>query len=213
MNTRVRAAREDDIELIAWVQQEAARSHLPLGLWDFAFPGPEAERLRIIARIAGARTRSSSHWSRFVVAEVEGAAAGALAGYGEPPGAAGEAWVQALWEALDAEGWSRERREAMLARLAPLWTCMPDAPGQAWVVEWAATRPGYRGRGVMGALLAAIVRRGRDLGHARVQLGVLIGNHRARRVYERAGFRVVEETRHPAFAAAVGSPGVWRMML
>jgi hypothetical protein len=56
----IRPARESDAAFIAWVQQEAARSHLPIGFFDLAFPGPDAERLRIIERMVRARRGASA---------------------------------------------------------------------------------------------------------------------------------------------------------
>jgi len=41
---------------------------------------------------------------------------------------------------------------------------------------------------------------------------VLIGNDGARRIYERAGFRVVAEFVHPEFQRVLGSPGNLRMV-
>ena len=79
MDYRIRPAVEADVPFIAWVQQEAARSHLPQGFWDLAIPGAEADRLRIVGRIAQSSPQSFCHWSRFLIAEVDGgAAAGAV---------------------------------------------------------------------------------------------------------------------------------------
>ncbi|MEW6268149.1 MAG: GNAT family N-acetyltransferase [Thermodesulfobacteriota bacterium] len=213
MKPRIRLATEADVPLIAWVQQEAARSHLPIGFWDLAFPGEDEQRLRIIARIARARPRSFCHWSGFLVAEVDGVPAAALSGYEEPSIAAGTALEEALQQALDEERWSVDQRAAMGARIVPFLTCIPETPEDAWVVEWVATRPEHRGKGVIKTLLEEVIARGRARGHSTVQIGVLIGNTPAQRAYEGAGFRVVDEKRHPDFEAALGSPGIRRLLL
>jgi translation initiation factor 4G len=213
MMVDIRPASEADVPLLAWVQQEAARSHLPVGFWDLAFPGPDADRLRVIERIARARARSFCHWSGFLVAELDGEPAAALSGYARPSIAAGSALEDALQQALDEEGWTERERAAMGSRIAPFLTCIPDTPEDAWVVEWVATRPEHRGKGLIKGLLEAIIARGRSRGHALVQIGVLIGNRPAQHAYESVGFRVVEEKRHPDFEAALGSPGIRRMVL
>lgn len=208
----IRDARESDLPLIAWVQQEAARSHLPRGFWDVAFPGADAERLRIIGRIAAAAPRSFCHWSGFLIAEADGRPAAALSAYTTPSVTAGSLLFAAMGEALDAEGWTEPQRQAMGARMAPFMTCIPDTAEDAWVIEWVATRPEYRGRGLVRALLHAVLERGAQRGHSQAQIAVLIGNTPAQRAYEGVGFRVADEKTHPDFEDAVGSPGIRRLL-
>lgn len=213
MTITVRPARETDIPFIAWVQQEAARSHLPRGFWDLAFPGTEPDRLRMIGRISGATARSFCHWSGFVIAEVDGKPAAGLSGYAKPSLATGQLLVDAMTEAFDAECWTAEQREAMGSRVAPFMTCIPDTPEEAWVVEWVATKPEHRGKGLVRALLGEIVARGRQGGHDLLQVCVLIGNTPAQRAYESAGFRVVDETRHIDFETTMDCPGIRRLLM
>jgi ribosomal protein S18 acetylase RimI-like enzyme len=212
MDFAIRPAVETDVPFLAWVQQEAARSHVPRGFWDFAYPGDEADRLRIVGRVSKAAARSFCHWSGFLVAEVDGRAVAALSGYTQPSVAAGSALVEALREALDAERWSDAQRDAMGVRIAPFMTCLPETAEDAWIIEWVATRPEYRGKGLVRALLDQILARGRARGHTHSQIAVLIGNTPAQRAYEGAGFRVVDEQTHPDFERAVGSPGIRRLL-
>lgn len=212
MDVQVRPASPIDAPFIAWVQQEAARSHLPLGFWDLAFPGDEAERLRMIERIACAEARSFCHWSGFLVAEVDGTAAAALCGYERPSEATGRLLSGAMLEAFDGAGWSVEQRQAMGERVAPFMTCIPETAEDAWVVEWVATRPEHRGRGLVRRLLEAIVARGHARGLPLSQVCVLIGNTPAQRAYEGAGFRVADEKCHPDFERALGTPGIRRLL-
>src|SRR4029453_6796039 len=111
MDIDIRPAIEADVPFISWVQQEAARSHLPLGFWDLALPGAESDRLRVVGRIAKAKPRSFCHFSGFLVAEADGRAAAALSAYTQPSISAGSALFEAMGEAFDAEGWSEEQRE------------------------------------------------------------------------------------------------------
>jgi translation initiation factor 4G len=212
MEPTIRAATADDAPFIAWVQQEASRSHLPFGFWDLAFPGPDEYRLRMIERICRAQARSFAHWSAFLVAEVDGRPAAALSGYANPSAATGALFVQAMGEALAAEGWNEARGGAMQQRIAPFLSCVPELPEEAWILEWVATLPAHRGRGLIRALLTAIVDVGRQRGHTLFQIGVLIGNTPAQRAYEGAGFRVVDEKRSPEFEATFGAPGVRRLL-
>jgi ribosomal protein S18 acetylase RimI-like enzyme len=212
MQIDIRDARPSDVPFLAWVQQEAARSHVPRGFWDFAFPGADADRLRIVGRIAAAAPVSFCHWSGFLVAETDGQAAAALSGYTTPSVTAGSELFAAMGEALDAEGWDEQQRQAMGERFAPFMTCLPDTAEDAWIIEWVATCPEHRGRGLVRALLHAILERGSARGHRQAQIAVLIGNTPAQRAYERVGFKVADEMTHPDFERAVGCPGIRRLL-
>jgi ribosomal protein S18 acetylase RimI-like enzyme len=212
MDVHIRSARESDVPFIAWVQQEAARSHRPLGFWDLAFPGADEDRLRILGRICKSSSRSFCHWSGFLVAEADGQAAAALSAYTNPSVLAGSALMEAMGEALDAERWTPAEREAMGERISPFMTCIPETPEDAWVIEWVATSPQFRGKGLVRNLLEEVLRRGKERGHALAQIGVLIGNTPAQRAYEGAGFRVADEKTHPDFERAIGSPGLRRLL-
>ncbi|MGH7789053.1 MAG: GNAT family N-acetyltransferase [Candidatus Binatia bacterium] len=214
MDVQIRPAIEADMPFLAWVQQEAARSHLPLGFWDLAFPGAEADRLRIVRNIGTSKrpARSFCHWSGFLVAEADGQVAAALSGYTNPTTAGGSALFEAIGDALDAEQWNAEQRQGMALRMQPFLTCIPDTAEDAWIIEWVATKPECRGKGLVRALLHAILARGREQGHAQAQIAVLIGNTPAQRAYEGVGFRVADEKTHADFERAVGSPGIRRLL-
>ena len=63
--------------------------------------------------------------------------------------------------------------------------------------------PARRGQGIGARLLEAVIDRA---GNRPVSLTTRIDNP-ARHLYERHGFDVVEEKRHPAYEARTGSPG------
>jgi len=212
MSTNIRPAGEDDAAFIAWVQQEAARSHLPYGFWDLAFFGPDEWRLPLIERIVRAQARSFCHWSGFLIAEVDGKPAAALSGYENPAVTAGVLLFAAMEEAFVHVGWTQQQSGAMQERIMPFLSCVPEASEDDWVVEWVATRPEQRGKGLVKALLREIVARGAELGHRQSQIAVLIGNTAAQRAYESAGFRTVDEKTSPSFEATFGAPGVRRML-
>jgi len=159
MDFTIRPADLADVSFLAWVQQEASRSHLPFGFWDIAIPGPDEYRLRILERICRAEARSFCHWSGFLIAAVDGKPAAGLSGYDQATAATGERLNEAMIEALTAEGWGPERLLAMQQRLTPFLTCAPEQPDDTWIVEWVATRPEYRGKGLVRALLRDAISR------------------------------------------------------
>ena len=94
------------------------------------------------------------------------------------------------------------------ARAASILSVAPEHDDDTWVVEHVATAPEFRRRGLTDRLLTAILDRGRERGCTTADIGVLIENDRAQAAYEKAGFRVVDEKRDPAFEAAYKCPGI-----
>lgn len=213
MSLTLRDATSRDLELLAWVQVEAARSHRPLGFWDLAFPGLDEPRLELVARIADAPgSPSFAHRDGFIVAELDGRPVGALSGYDPKIKKLGH-FIRAMDTVLEVEGWSEAHRTLIGTRLLPILACLSDTPDDRWVVEWVALRPEARGQGLLAPLLDAILERGREAGFAKAQITYLIGNVAAKRGYERAGFVTVDEKRSPEFEAVIGAPGTARMWM
>jgi ribosomal protein S18 acetylase RimI-like enzyme len=196
-------ARRDHIPFLAWVMLTASRSHLERGLWDFFVGGTEAECLRFLEALARTPTRHWAHYSNFIVAESDGKPVSALCGYFETP-----TLIQGIREAGQALGRSEEEDAAGWQRASSIRYCAPEhAPG-AWIVENVATLPQLRRRGLVDRLLAEILEKGRMTDATVAEVGVLIGNDPAQRAYEKAGFVVVDEKRHPEFEDVYKSPGI-----
>jgi ribosomal protein S18 acetylase RimI-like enzyme len=86
--------------------------------------------------------------------------------------------------------------------------CIPKDTEGAWIIDSVATRPEYRRKGLVDRLLLAILEKGRQKGFQRAQISIYIGNRPAQRAYEKHGFKIVDEKRHPDFEAEIGSPGM-----
>jgi len=205
----LRAARGADVPFLAEVLCMAGRGHLSRGPWDLALPDA-AERTRLLVALAGGPNASWCHRSAFRVADVDGVAGSALVAF-EPSDQGDASLARPLGAALESIGWSPEK----IGTLAPIFgaysTCFPDMPEGAWILENVGTRPELRRRGLVARLLDDALERGRARGLATAQIACLIGNEAAQRAYERAGFRVVEERKDPAFEALLGAPGFSRM--
>ncbi len=200
-------AQRDHAAFIAWVTLAAHRSHMVRGLWDFVVGGAEADCLRFLEALT---TTSQPHWvhsSTFIVAEVDGEPAAALGGYfDEELGMS--ALAKAMPEANERVGRTEEDSQAGFARAGSIVHCEPEhAPG-VWIVENVATLPAFRRQGLVARLLDEILERGRERGATQADIGVFIGNDGAQFAYERAGFEVTGELRHPEFEAVYGCPGV-----
>ncbi|MGQ0805278.1 MAG: GNAT family N-acetyltransferase [Actinomycetota bacterium] len=207
MATSLVDARPDHARFVAWVVLTAFRSHLERGLWDFFVDEDDAGCLRYLETLATTDTRHWVHYSNFLVAEVDGRPAAALCGYFDEEHGM-HALQNAASEADQRLGRAAEATSAGLARIAPIFYVMPDHKPRAWIVENVATHADHRGNGIAGALLAAILERGCKRGASHADIGVMIGNDPAQHAYEKAGFRVTGEKRHPDFESLWGSPGI-----
>jgi len=209
MASHIRNAAPTDVPFLSWVVLAASRSHLPRGAFDLLLPQSETERRRFVSALLVARP-SWCHHAIFRIAEVGGEAAAALAAYPVSGGGLSPP-EQILPEVARAEGWSEARLSEAFGAMAPFLGCVPEEDPAAWAVEWVATDPDFRRRGLVARLLDEVLEDGRRHGHRRAQLLILLGNTPAQRAYEKAGFRIVDERRTPEFEAALGCPGLARM--
>lgn len=198
-------AQQKHAPFIAWVILTAFRSHLEKGFWDFMRPGTDEELLRYLEALT---TTQAPHWAHlplFIVAEVDGEPAAALSGYfAEEHG--GMRLRDAMAEA-DAKTGQAPDAEAIGRALTILNVAPEHVPG-AWIVEDVATRPEFRRRGLVDALMQEIMERGRKRGATVSDIAVFTGNDSAQRAYEKSGYVVVEEKRDAAFEAVYKTPGV-----
>jgi len=208
MTIDFRPARPADAPALARFADLASRGSSPIGPFDLAFPGPDAERLATLARIAVTPTVGWLHWTLFRVAQVDGVVAAGVAGLSADEVTTDERIRAVLVES----GLSAEEIAAVHERIAPALTALPPPPPGAWTIDHVGTLPEYRGRGLVTTLLDHQLAEGRRRGFPFAQLDVLIGNDAAKRIYERAGFRVVAEFVHPDFQRALGAPGNLRMV-
>jgi len=146
----------------------------------------------------------------FFIAEVDGTPASAMCGFD-----------------ADAHGWEAVFRLAapfavelgatldddFMQRVMLLGSVSLEHEPGAWIVENVATLPEYRRLGLLDLLFKQILDRGRKNGHTHSQIGVLIGNDRARNAYLKQGFEFREEKRNPELGEAFGSPGGERLVM
>lgn len=207
---RMRDAVAEDAAFLAWIMQEADRMGGPVGSLDLIFSRPDPSRLEILARLAVSETDSTFHHRRFLVAEVDGSPAAALCGY-VPQDLRPEAYASAIHLALHEVGQPESEIQRVIdvsrnVRSSAFFSV--QVPGDALIVEWVATRPEARGRGVMASLLAALLERARAVGTHAAHVATAIGNEPAIRAYRSAGFRIFAEARHSEFEATYGVPGL-----
>ena len=211
MKIEIRPARHDDAPLLAWVMLMAGRSHLERGIWDIIISQPEDKCLAVLEALALTEPRHMCYYTEFIVAEVDGHPVAALSGY--DPVTNGELTVgEPLAIAAQKTGLTEADMELGREGLARFMTCHFDAYGGAWIVEHVATLPEFRRCGIISRLLQEILDKGRRQGFRVAQVSYYIGNTPAQRSYEKSGFKVFDEKRHPDFEAEIGCPGMMRLL-
>ncbi|HEV2157923.1 GNAT family N-acetyltransferase [Bradyrhizobium sp.] len=201
----IRSARPEDADFIAGIILSSMRGYRSRGWFDVALGWPDAQCRDFIARIALARAVSMWHVSQFLVAEVDGKPVAALCAV--PAADTGPAAWRAIEEVGAAMGLAPAELNAIRQRGAYTRACWVQGGEGDWMIEHVATDPAYRGRGLMQALIAHALDKGRAAGFGRATISFLIGNEPAERAYAKAGFVLAEEKRDPAFETIIGAPG------
>jgi ribosomal protein S18 acetylase RimI-like enzyme len=207
----IREASETDVDFVAWVMLAASRSQLQRGIWEYINDHTEDEALGYLCHFAVTEPVTWCHFSRFLIAEVNGAPAAALCDF-DPKVQGNEAMMSAFPAVAKAAGITKDMAAAIEHRVMVVGAVEPDYAEGAWVIENVATVPEHRRRGLVDALLETALERGRDQGFALGQISLLIGNEPARRAYLKHGFEHHDEKRDAAFEAALGSPGIERLL-
>jgi len=210
MNLKIRLARPEDASFLAWVIITSGRAHVQRGIWEVILGGTEEECLAFLQMLVVTKTPHLFHYSCFLVAEVDGRPVAALGGY-DPISLGYPALRKAIVEVVHKLGLS-EPDKAAGTRSEKILCCIPEEVEGAWVIDSVATVPKFRRRGIVSKLLEKIVEKGRKKGFRRAQINMYIGNTPAQKAYEKHGFKVVDEKRHPAFEEEIGSPGMVRLL-
>jgi len=207
MPITIRPATPNDAPFLGWACVMAARSQLERGWFEIVLQRDEAFCVEFATCLTLAKARSWWHWSLFHVAEVDGALASAMCGFGD------ESVYYVSHEAMAEAG---DKMGIPKSEQAQFWPrgkfIVSPATGEdgAWTIENVATKPDFRGSGVTSALLEAELGVARTAGFKRAQISFFVGNDRAEKTYAKAGFRFAEEKHAPDFEAALGIPGVRR---
>jgi ribosomal protein S18 acetylase RimI-like enzyme len=210
LNFRIRSARPKDASFLAWVIITSGRAHVQRGIWEVILGGTEEECLGFLQMLVVTKTRHLFHYSCFLVAEVDGRPVAALGGY-DPRSLGYPALRKAIVEVVRKRGLS-EPDKAASTRSEKVLCCIPDEVEGAWVIDSVATVPEFRRQGIVSRLLEKMLAKGRKQGFRRAQINMYIGNTPAQKAYEKHGFKVVDEKRHPAFEEEISSPGMARLL-
>jgi ribosomal protein S18 acetylase RimI-like enzyme len=210
MDIQIRSARPKDSEFLAWLILTAGRAHVARGIWEVILGGTEQDSLEFLNLLAVTATHHPFHYSRYLIAAADGRPTAGLGGY-DPKICGYDALYRAMPEVFAKLGYTGPDTEAK-KRAERVLCCIPEDTESAWIIDSVATLPEYRRKGLVDRLLVAILEKGRQEGFQRAQISIYIGNRPAQRAYEKHGFKIVDEKRHPDFEAEIGSPGMARML-
>ena len=212
MDIDIRPARPEDASFLGWAIFTAGRSHCQRGVWDIIFGMPENECITFLEHLTVTEALHMFHYSNFIITEVNGRAVAALSGY--DPDKLGLAKIGLPTDEVRQKLELTESHRVDNQRgVAAIMYCYPEDTKGAWIIESVATLPEVRRQGMINTLLEEILEKGRRIGFNLAQVGVFIGNTPAQNAYEKCGFRVIDEKRHPDFEAETGSPGMKRLLL
>ena len=207
MTITIRHATPEDAPFLGWVCVAAPRSHLKIGWFETVLRRDDAFCVEFAARLTTAKPRSWWHYSLFLIAEVDGVPAAGLCGFGDE--SVYYVSSDAMAEAAGVMGIRKEEQAQFWPRGAYIISPATSEDG-AWTIENVATKPEFRGQGLIGKLLEAELDKARAAGFKRAQVSFFMGNEAAERAYAKAGFTFAEEKTARDFEAVTGIPGIRR---
>jgi len=184
----------------------AGRAHVQRGIWEVILGGTESECFGFLELLAKTRISHLFHYSRYMIAEVNGRPAGIAGGY-DPATHGQESMTQALPEVMEKLGAGPSGMK-LSERAMKVLSCMPEDIDGAWVIDSVAVLPEYRRLGLARRLLGSIIEEGSSGGYKMAQVSMYIDNSPAQTLYEAMGFTAISEKRCPDFEAEIGSPGM-----
>lgn len=193
---------------------QASRSHLDKGVYDIYFPTfSDDERLALLADMADCSPDAGSVccWDGFLVAEVNGTPAAALAGYGSDTKST-QGYLDTMWDALKRRGWTRDQFERMLEKREAIDSVTTKDSRRLWVVDWVTTLPEFRKLGLISKLLHLILQRGKERGYKLAEVSVFLGNDPAILAYKKKGFEEYQSIASPVWQRVINCPGIMRLV-
>jgi ribosomal protein S18 acetylase RimI-like enzyme len=208
MNIKIRSAQYEDADFLSWLILTAGRAHVEKGIWDVILGESEEKCLDFLELLAVTESPHYFHYTCCVLAEVEGIPAAGLGGY-DPSVSGNSALRQALPEVFQ-----KLKMEPPFTDDEPprILDCIPEPLEDTWIIDSVASTPEFRRKGIVNSLMEDILQKGRSKGFKRAQINIYIGNHAAQNLYEKHGFKIIDEIRDPYFEAEIGAPGMACML-
>jgi hypothetical protein len=202
MAIKVRKATEEDAAMIAQAILESSRAGKAQGVFDLIFESDDdAQLIDRIAALMKAAAPCYCNVGNFLIAESAAGASGILCNY-EPRIATHDNFTKALGEVGVDETYEE--------RIAAYLLCVPEMDRQTWVLDFICELPGTGSFEALKELVQKSLLTARLKGYRKVQAIVEIGDTETQMVYEKLGFRFVDEKRSSYYKERFGRPGIMR---
>jgi len=163
-------------------------------LFDILFVLNKEQVLDLLNKLFVAKTPSWLHHSVFYVAEIENQVGAVACAYLEP-----EHGIESMIAALIECGWKKDDFAAFRQVGSVFNHVRPKAEKDVWIVEFVATHPQHRRRGLVQILIYILLRKGKNRGLKKAQIGFFSENVIARKTYEKSGFQDETTRKNPEF--------------
>ena len=203
----IRPAEPEDADIVAEHIYLAGKSNAKISLYELLFPGGKQVTLDYLKRLILADTRSFFHYSHCLVYQDGEEVVASACCYNEA-----ESGSEKVIEACVEVGFGPEDLVAAYQRAASFYRVVPAHPEDVWVLEHGAISEEYRGQGIIGYLIDALMERGRERGYKKTEFGMFMGHDSALMAYKKKGFVLADEKTDPEFEDLFGCPGMVRMI-
>jgi len=205
MNISVRKATESDAEALARIMLASSRAGKKIGIFDLIFEtSEEAKLLEHLAALSQTQTKSYCHFSHFLLASGARDVSGSLCGY-EPRLATHEVFTAALTELGVDRGYQE--------RIATYLLVQPTTDRQTWALDFMTVTEGCEPLPVFAVLLKKSLLNARLKGYRKAQTMVEIGSYDVQMLYEKLGFKVIDEKQSELYMDQFGRAGIKRLQM
>lgn len=205
MNITIRKAVESDAGNVAAAILASSRAGKKIGIFDMIFETSDDKKLiEMLGRLVVTETKSYCHYTNFLLASGGQKFSGTICGY-EPRVATHAIFTKALAEIGIDEGYHE--------RIATFLLVEPEIDRQTWVLDFMTVSEGCEPLPVFVELLKKSLLTARLKGYRKAQTMVEIGSSDTQILFEKLGFKVIDEKRSELYAEQFGRPGIKRLQM
>ncbi|MEA3227866.1 MAG: acyl-CoA acyltransferase [Campylobacterota bacterium] len=200
MSIKIRKAVESDIPFLAQMILQSSRSSKKVGIFDILFETVDDKKiLQSLQLLSKTKAKSQTHYSNFLVAEVDNKLVGTLCSY-EPRIATKEVLIQAL----DEVGFSDKISE----KLEVIYNCDFKLNNRTLMFDYMEELEGFMDVGILKELMKKSLLTARLKGYGIAQTMVEIGSIDTLLLYKKLGFKEIQEQECELYKEKFGRNGL-----